>query len=523
MALTVTSRGTGTHNTGATTLVPGGRTATLAVGSMGVLCIALDNAGSAGSTLIAPNSWTDAKANVWTLRENRLYDNGAASAGIEMAFYTAPITVALLTTDLGTMTWKTGVSPVAKAWTWYEVIPSGSNTVAYSTGGDIAGATAANAQVTTGTIAVGNAVIAGYFSENVAAVTQDSDSTNGSWTAQQTATVGTTTSGVRIATQQKVQTTTPSTQSYDVTVSSQDRIAGYIVLAELVAVTGTGVGTGTASTASGAGAETFTGTGAGGGTASSATGSAAETFTATGAGTGAASTASGTGYLIDATGAGEQTPASASGTGTVEESGATGTGAGEQVAPSGSGEGLLLNGEGAGTGAAATASGSGAETFTGTGAGTGTTSSASGTAIETFTGTGVGTGAAATAAGVAVESIAGTGTGVGVGATASGLAFEIFTGTGAGVGAAPSGTGSDLQPITGMGGGVTAPPSSSGLGIVKVSARPKVTDYNIIRIVRRVSGRGEGTQVAASGFGRGRVTTDELDFAALLAQVPDAA
>lgn len=238
MALTVTSRGTGTHNTGATTLVPGGRNATFAVGSLGVLCIALDNAGSAGSTLIAPDSWTDAKGNVWTLRRNRLYDNGAASAGIEMAFYTAPIVTQLLTTDAGTMTWKTGVSPVAKAWTWYEVIPSNGITPEYLNSGDIAGATAANAQVVTAeSINVGDAVIAGYFSENVAAVTQDSDSTNGSWTAQQTATVGTTTSGVRIATQQKVQTTAASTQSYDVTVNSQDRIAGYISIRDVTAQT----------------------------------------------------------------------------------------------------------------------------------------------------------------------------------------------------------------------------------------------------------------------------------------------
>lgn len=237
MALTVTSRGTGTHNTGATTLVPGGRTATLAVGSMGVLCIAADNASSGGATLMAPATWTDAKGNTWTLRTNRLFDNGAASAGIEMMFYTAPITVALLTTDLGTITWGGGVSPVAKAWTWYEVIPSGANTVSYEAGGDIAGATAANASVTTGTVKVGDAVIAGYFSENVNAVTGDSDTTNGTWTAQQTATVGAGTSGVRVASQQKVQTTTDSTQTYDVTVASQDRIAGYIVLHEVVNTT----------------------------------------------------------------------------------------------------------------------------------------------------------------------------------------------------------------------------------------------------------------------------------------------
>ena len=242
MALTVTSRGTGTHNTGATTLVPGGRSGTLAVNSLGVLCMALDNAGANGSTLIAPDTWTDAKSNVWTLRVNRLYDNGVASAGIEMAIYTAPISTQLLTTDAGTMTWKTGVSPVAKAWTWYEVIPSNGITPAYLAGVDIAGATAANASVgTTVNVNVGDATIAGYFSENVAAVTGDSDGTNGNWVGAagtngsiDTATIGTTTSGVRIATAKKVQITAASAQTWDCTVSSQDRIAGLITVREVV-------------------------------------------------------------------------------------------------------------------------------------------------------------------------------------------------------------------------------------------------------------------------------------------------
>ena len=242
MALTVTSRGTGTHNTGATTLVPGGRSGTLAVNSLGVLCMALDNAGSQGSALIAPDSWTDAKSNVWTLRLNALYDNGAASAGIEMAIYTAPISTELLTTDAGTMTWKSSVSCTAKAWTWYEVIPSNGITPAYLANVSIAGATAANASVgTTVNVNVGDATIAGYFSENVAAVTGDSDGTNGNWVGAagtsgsiDTATVGTTTSGVRIATANKVQITAASAQTWDCTVSSQDRIAGLITVREVV-------------------------------------------------------------------------------------------------------------------------------------------------------------------------------------------------------------------------------------------------------------------------------------------------
>ena len=232
MALTVTARGTGTHNTGATTLVPGGRSATFAVGSMGVLAIAADNAGSGGAATMGPATATDSKGNVWTRRLDIIYDNGAASAGIEAIYYTAPITTAFLTSDTLTLTWSPAVSPVAKGYTWYEVTPSAGKTVVFSTSGSIAGATAANATVVTGSIPVGDAVIAGYFAEGVSAVTQDSDTTNGAWAAQQTTTIGATTSGVRIATQAKVQTTAASTQSYDVTVASQDRIAGYIVLHE---------------------------------------------------------------------------------------------------------------------------------------------------------------------------------------------------------------------------------------------------------------------------------------------------
>ena len=232
MALTVATRGTGTHNTGATTLAPGGRSATIAAGSMGVLCIAADNQGSGGASTMGPATATDSKGNVWTRRVDALYDNGAASAGIEMMIYTGEITVAFLTSDTLTLTWVGGVSPVAKSFTWYEVTAATNAEVEYSTGGNIAGATAANAQVVTGSVPVGDAVIAGYFAEGVSAVTQDADATNGSWAAQQTTTIGATTSGVRIATQSKVQTTTASTQSYDVTVSSQDRIAGWIVLHE---------------------------------------------------------------------------------------------------------------------------------------------------------------------------------------------------------------------------------------------------------------------------------------------------
>jgi len=394
VALTITSRGTGTHNTGATTLVPGGRSATLAVGSLGVLCIALDNEGSAGSTLIAPDSWTDAKGNIWTLRQNALYDNGAASAGIEMAIYTARINVALLTTDAGTMTWKTGVSPVAKAWTWYEVIPSAGHTPLYVSGGTIAGATAANAQVTTASVPVGDGVIAGYFSENTAAVTGDSDTTNGTWAAQQTATIGTTTAGVRIATQQKVQTTTPSTQSYDVTVTSQDRIAGYILVTDALNTTGDVALTSPAGALAATAAETFSATAAVTSPAGALAATGAETFSAT------AAIASPTGVLA--------------GTGVETFSGTAAI-----TSPAGSlgGAGATFGGTVAITSPAGALASTAAETFAATVAEASPAGSLAATAAETFSGTAAeasptgslaATGAQAFAATVAITSPTGS-------------------------------------------------------------------------------------------------------------------
>ncbi len=441
MALTVTSRGTGTHNTGATTLVPGGRTATLAAGSMGVLAIALDNAGAGGATAAAPSSWTDAKGNVWTLRPaaSGVFDNGAASAGIEMAWYTAPITVALLTTDLGTITWVAGVSPVAKAWTWYEVIPGAGATVSYSTGGQIAGATAANATVVTASVAVGNAVIAGYFAEGVAAVTGDSDTTNGTWAAQQTTTIGATTSGVRIATQQKVQTTTPSTQSYDVTVASQDRIAGYIMLAEAVNVTGTGAISAPTATVAGSGTHAVTHTGTG----------AIAVPTATVAGTGT--------HTI-----------THSGTGAISVPAPTVAGTGTHTLPAPSGTGSI-------TAAAPTVVGTGVLTFSGTGAISVTSATVAGTGVETITGTGAIVASAPTVSGIGAEWFTATGSIVSQAPSVSGTGLHApaVTGTGAITVPAPSvlGTGSHTAPgAIGGTGAITVPTAMvAGTGTLTVN------------------------------------------------------
>jgi hypothetical protein len=230
--LTVTDRGTDTVNTSSTTWVIG-PTSTIAAGSMGVLCLSFDNAGSAGSTKILSNATiNDSVGNVWTRRLDFIYDPGAANAGVEVGVYTGAITTQMTSSDTITVTFSTAT--VAKTATWSEISASvGVET--YITGaakcdGCTSGQTSGTPQITTASLTVGDATICFMGGESTAAVTGDSDTTNGNWSTQQTdSSAGTN----RIASQAKVQTTTGSTQSYDVTLTSCDWQTAYIQVREV--------------------------------------------------------------------------------------------------------------------------------------------------------------------------------------------------------------------------------------------------------------------------------------------------
>lgn len=235
MALTGTDRGTGTHNTAATsfTAVPASNFAD----GMAVMCIAADNAASSG---VQFGTWTvtDTKGNTWTLRQNALVDPGAASAGQAGAIFTTPQNGGLLTTG-DTITVSFGSdTPTAKTWTLMEVTAGAGNTVGYVTGGVGTGGTGTTSPtITTGTIPVGDMAIAALFLEagTTEVVTGDADTTNGSWSTKQTAQIGTTTSGSVCSTQRKVQTTTGSAQTYNPTLSILgDLCLAWIELTEIL-------------------------------------------------------------------------------------------------------------------------------------------------------------------------------------------------------------------------------------------------------------------------------------------------
>ncbi len=238
MALTITSRGTGTHNTGATSFTLKAATSP-AAGSTLVLCISADNSSSAGTT----NDFTtvtDPFGNTWTKRQSPVFDNGTASAGIQGAIFTTHQNIGTIVgggagTDI---TVNFGSSPVAKTWTLTEVSAAAGSYAAFRTGGDkAAGATGTVlAMGASATVNIGEVIVAAFFMEagtTQSVTTPDADATNGTWTTNQYAEIGTTTSGTCVISQAKLQTTANSTQSYDVTVGiSSDYHGSYIILLE---------------------------------------------------------------------------------------------------------------------------------------------------------------------------------------------------------------------------------------------------------------------------------------------------
>src|SRR5678815_2719396 len=103
MALAITNRGTGTHNTSASSFTLSPAT-NFAAGATAVLCVAADNSAAAGSS----NDFTtvtDTLGNTWTKRQSPVFDNGAASAGVQGAIYDTLQNVGTLQTSTVTVSY----------------------------------------------------------------------------------------------------------------------------------------------------------------------------------------------------------------------------------------------------------------------------------------------------------------------------------------------------------------------------------------------------------------------------------
>ena len=231
MAIATTARGTYTNSTAATTSTfsPSGN---FAAGSWAALFVSADNASSGGSTNDI-NTVTDSLGNTWTKQTAAIYDPGAASAGVQGSWFTTPQNAGTLTTST-VITITFGVAPTSDTGILWEVTKAAGETITYVTGGNGTGTSGTALTVTTASVVVGNLTLAGFAME--AGTTQtlsaaDTDTTNGSWSTNQYAEIGSTTSGNVSVSQTKVQTTAASTQTYDVTMGiSGDYIGSYIVL-----------------------------------------------------------------------------------------------------------------------------------------------------------------------------------------------------------------------------------------------------------------------------------------------------
>lgn len=199
----------------------------LAASSLGVLWIAADNNGTNGASSNLPATLTDSKSNTWTLRQNPIFDNGTAGQGVEIGIYTAPITTPLVINDTVAITYTTA-NVAAKSSGVFEF----ANATAYLTGGVGTGATTGTPTVTTSDITSPDYVIGVAAVENDNTWTQDSDTTNGSWSLPVIFLGGLAGGGAGDMTYiaQYKQVNTGGAQTYNPTCTSADTDIGWIEL-----------------------------------------------------------------------------------------------------------------------------------------------------------------------------------------------------------------------------------------------------------------------------------------------------
>jgi hypothetical protein len=246
MALTFSQAGSANSTTSGATLNVTGVTA--AVGDMLIVCISADNSGSAGASSIS--SVTDAASNTYTSRALTNRDPGAANAGNTLDIFTTIVTSAL---SSQTVTVNFSPNTPSKAAVIWKAVPGAGETARYLSSSAGASGAATTQTITTTSIANGDTVIGATSIEGLAAITADSDTSNGNWSAQYTAVADTGSGGTsqRIASQHKTVTAT-ATQTYNTsTVLSNDFAINYIVvdsivIRELVADAGSYTVTGTA-------------------------------------------------------------------------------------------------------------------------------------------------------------------------------------------------------------------------------------------------------------------------------------
>lgn len=209
---------------------------TAAVGTAVYLVGIADNAGTAGVSSTSATI-TDAAGNTWTrLRETNCSPGNATSDGTTISIWQSKITSAL---SASTVTINFSPDTTSKAATGYVVTPGAGevvNLIAVGAGWTFPNATA----YSSGNFDVlnGHTIIGFTGNEATGAPTADSDTTNGSWAGNNsaTATTGTTATSQSVQIQRKT-VTADGTQSYDTSRgAARDAALNYIVIAAGAAV-----------------------------------------------------------------------------------------------------------------------------------------------------------------------------------------------------------------------------------------------------------------------------------------------
>lgn len=226
--LTVANAGGTNSATSSATLVATNITA--AVGDMLVVFVAADNAGSSGASSTSA-TMTDSAGNTYTRRSvvNRTAAS-AANDGVTLSIFTAPVTTAL---SAGSITANFSPNTTAKAMVVKRVTPSAGATVQYVEVGTGASGSATTQGAPSHTVPTsGDTIFGASAVETSAAITGDSDTTNGSWSAtyQALGNGGTSATSATISVQQKTVTASGVQNYASTTASAADYAANTIIL-----------------------------------------------------------------------------------------------------------------------------------------------------------------------------------------------------------------------------------------------------------------------------------------------------
>lgn len=214
MGLTVSDVTTATSTTSSGTLEITGVSAS--VGDMLVVMLACDNTGANGTPPTV--TCTDSGGNTYTSRVNNWRSaTSVPNDGVANRAFTSSITTAL---SGGTITLSLDPNTTAKTALVKKIAPDAGEEVTYGTNAGNS-STSTLPTVTTSSITNGHTVIGFVGIETNENIFSDSDTTNGTWSTQQTelSNTGTVFGSVRIASQHKTVTAT-ATQTYNPTTAN---------------------------------------------------------------------------------------------------------------------------------------------------------------------------------------------------------------------------------------------------------------------------------------------------------------